>query len=120
MSVTQVYFGHLVAPEGVHETLGHVIALRAADGRINGLEAQRTRQCRDVGIAVVVQELQLSWPAGTASTVPKRRSTASMSISRTGSLGSPFFPISPSHDLTVAIVLREGGGHGLARVVLDF
>jgi hypothetical protein len=77
--VTQVHAGHKVALEGVDEALRHAVALRAAHGRADGLEAQRTRQrpgvgC-DVGATLSLRNFSC-WPAGTASTVPKRRSTA--------------------------------------------
>lgn len=38
LSVTQVHAFHIVALEGVD----HAVALQAADGRVDGLQAQRT------------------------------------------------------------------------------
>ena len=62
LCVTQVHAGHVVALEGVDEALGHAVALRAADGCVDGLEAHRTGQCpcvgSDIRCAVVAQKLQ--------------------------------------------------------------
>ena len=38
--VTQVHTAHVVALEGVHEALGHAVALRATHGRVDRLQAQ--------------------------------------------------------------------------------
>ena len=62
--VTQVHAGHVVTLEGVDEALGHAVALRAAHRRVDRLEPQRlgnaARLVRDVGPAVVGQELQFA------------------------------------------------------------
>lgn len=57
LCITQVHARHVVAFEGVDEALGHAVALRAAHGRVDGLQAQRARQRprvrRNVGPTVV-------------------------------------------------------------------
>lgn len=94
--VTQVHGRHIAALDGVDEALGHSVALWAADERVDGLEpqcaCQSPRVSCDVG-TLLSPRSSTSRPCGTASTEPKRRSTASMSISRTGSPGNPL----PSH-----------------------
>ena len=44
LRVTQAHARHIVALEGVDEALGHAVALWAADGRVDGLQAQRACQ----------------------------------------------------------------------------
>ena len=54
--IAQVHPALIVAPEGVDEALGHAVALRAADGRVDRRETERAgdapRVMRDVGAAV--------------------------------------------------------------------
>ncbi len=40
LDVSQVHTRHVVTFEGVHEALGHAVALWAADRCVDGLEAQ--------------------------------------------------------------------------------
>ena len=40
LDVSQIHTRHVVAFEGVHEALGHAVALRTADRCVDGLEAQ--------------------------------------------------------------------------------
>ena len=60
--VGEVHPADVVALEGIDEALGHAVALRAAHGRVHRCEAQRPGDVlvlvRDVGAAVVGQELQ--------------------------------------------------------------
>ena len=62
LCVGEVHPADVVALEGVDEALGHAVALRAADGCVDGLEAHRTGQCpcvgSDIRCAVVAQKLQ--------------------------------------------------------------
>ena len=61
--VGKVHPALVVAPEGVDEALGHAVALRAAHGRVDRRQSKRPRDLsgvvRDVGAAVVGEELQL-------------------------------------------------------------
>ena len=115
--VTQVHARHIAAIEGVDEALGHSVALWATDGRVDGLEPQCVCQSPRVSCDVVTPLLprnSTSRPCGTASTEQKRRSTASMSISRTGSRQPFTFSRPRCHDLAVAVFRGEGGRHCLA------
>jgi len=117
LRVTQVHARHIVALEGVDEALGHAVALRAADGRVDGLQTQSARQCPrfggDVGSAVVTEELQLL-------ALRERFDRAESAFDGLDEhlayrlTWQPFaLPRAPSHHLTVAAILGEGGRHGL-------
>lgn len=117
LRATPVHARHVVALEGVDEALGHAVALWAADGRVDGLQAQRACQLPrfggDVGTAVVTEELQLL-------ALRDRFDRAEAAFDGLDEhlahrlTWQPFaLPRTPSHPLTDAAVLGEGGRHGL-------
>ena len=60
--IAQVHAAEVVTPKRIDEALGHGVALRAAHGRVDRLQAQLLGDLpclgRNVGTTVVTQELQ--------------------------------------------------------------
>lgn len=124
LRVTQVHARHLVALEGVDEALGHAVALRAADGRVDELQAQRACQCPrfdgDIGTAVVTEELQLQALRDRFDRAEEAFDSLDEHLAYRLTWQPFALPRAPSHHLTVAAILGEGCRHGLTRIALDF
>lgn len=52
LCVTQIHACYVVALEGIHEALGHTVALWAADGCVDELQAQRAGHNAHVSAAM--------------------------------------------------------------------
>ncbi len=124
LRVTQVHASHVVTLGGVDEALGHAVALRAADGRVDGLQAQSARQRPrfggDVGTAVVTEELQLLSLRDRFDRAESAFDGLDEHLANRLAWQPLALPCTPGQHLTVAAVLGEGGRHGLTRIALDF
>lgn len=121
--VAQVHAAHVVALEGVHEALGHAIALRTANRRVDWLQAQRSGNAAclmcDIGAAIIGEELQFARLGDGLNRAKAPLHCFHQHVAHWFTWQPFALPGPPRQYLPIAAVLGEGGGDRLSRIALD-